>query len=807
MDCVASSQTRQSVDIRPPVETCLTLPMQGFLNRMCCRVVMLFAVALVCAPLNSATVSPLFARGYTVLPQPQQVEFKGGDFEFGSGWRLEVGEGVKPDDVAITILKEDLQNRDGITLATRGPGKAIALMIRRGSVAIGAAADRDRQALEDQAYRLELANDGIRITANAPTGLFYGAETLVQLVKETHGKYWLPEATITDWPDLEQRNIYWDDNHHLERMEVLKRTLRQAAFYKINGFVIKLNGHFEFKSAPAVVEPYALTPEQLQELTDYGLRYHVQLIPYLDGPAHVAFILKHPEYARLREFPDSNYEMCTTNPDTYKLLEGMYQDLLDANRGVNYFYLSTDEPYFVGMADNDQCHSKQRAEELGSRGKLLAEFVRKTAGYLHKQGRKVVFWGEFPLVPSDILSLPSYVINGELYGKTFDEAFKAHGIRQMIFTSTVGWKELLFPSYYIRPATEMLPGPAGGAYEPVPPGPGIISEMFNLISYTPERQYAEIMGAVVAGWADEGLNTETMWLGYATGLAAAWHPGAQNPRELMASFYRLFYGPGTKNMGWLYQLMSEQAQFYKDSWNVVASAARKGIWGDYAPVIYKPRMPAEDQTLPLPPVPSGELLDRDPGWAKANARRLQLASYFFSQNDTLMDLLNRNLQSVRFNHYNLEVYVSIAQLYRQNLEMLMELQQINGLLNAARRAAARAQAEEAVGDVDQALDLAQQIREQRNAVYASAVQTWDKGWYPRVAEANGRKYLNEVDDVKDHLPMRTVDLSYLIYRELLLPFGKWYDQVETARNQYAKEYGLPARTDRLNWKDYQTLAH
>ena len=73
-------------------------------------------------------------------------------------------------------------------------------------------------------------------------------------------------------------------------------------------------------------------------------------------------------------------------------------------------------------------------------------------------------------------------------------------------------------------------------------------------------------------------------------------------------------------------------------------------------------------------------------------------------------------------------------------------------------------------------------------------------------EANGRSYLNAVDDVKDHLPMRTADLSYLIYRELLLPLGQWYDQVEAARNQYAKTYNLPARNDKLEWKEYTAKA-
>jgi hexosaminidase len=765
----------------------------------------ILAVLASAANFDAATVSPLFERGYNVIPVPQQVSLKDKDFQFGNGWRLTLGSGVNESDVAVESLKNGLATRDGVTLEAGGQarGNTIQLVTEPGSVKIGEAEDNNKTALEEQAYTLDLASNRIQIRANAATGLFYGVETLVQLVKRANRKLWLPEGTITDWPDLEQRNIYWDDNHHLEHLDVLRHALQQAAFYKINGFVIKLNGHFEYASAPAVVDPYALSPSELQELTNYGLRYHIQLIPYLDSPAHIAFILKHPEYASLREFPDSNYELCSTNPASVKLMDGMYHDLLDANRGVKEFYLSTDEPYFVGLANNSQCHSAERTKQLGTVGKVLAQFVAELADYLHERGRQVIFWGEFPLVPGDIPSLPPYLINGELYGKEFDEAFRAHGIKQMIFTSTVGWKELLFPSYYIRPATEMLPGPSDGAYEPVPPGPGIIPEMFNLISYTPERAYADIMGTVVAGWGDEGLHPETMWLGYATGSASAWHPGAENPRELMTSFYSLFYGRGGTDMGRIYQLMSEQGQFYKDSWNVEASNARKGIWGDYAPVIYKPRRPAEDQTLPLPPVPSGELLNRVHGWASVNERRLELASQFFSQNDELMDLLHRDLQSVQFNRYNLEVYLSIAWLYRQNLEMLLELQQLNTLLNSAQKAAAEADAKQAVASADEALDLAQQIRVQRDRTYADVVQTWYKSWFPRVAEANGRRYLFAIDDVKDHLPMRTVDMSYLIYRELLLPLGGWYNKVEAARNQYARTYGLPARIDTLNWESYK----
>ena len=77
-----------------------------------------------------------------------------------------------------------------------------------------------------------------------------------------------------------------------------------------------------------------MSPAELQELTDYGLKYHVQLIPYLDGPAHDAFILKYPEYTALREYPDSNYEFCVLIRHL-RVVEGMFDDLLAATKAVS----------------------------------------------------------------------------------------------------------------------------------------------------------------------------------------------------------------------------------------------------------------------------------------------------------------------------------------------------------------------------------------------------------------------------------------------------------------------------------------
>src|SRR6185369_9164871 len=443
--------------------------------------------------LLTAGPSALFERGYTVMPEPQKVRLGENDFRFGAEWRLELGPGLKPGDAAVEALQEDLQSRHHLHLDSQGQGRGVLrLTIAAKSVAIGAAQDKDKEAIGAQAYRIDLARDRVTVTANAAAGLFYGVETLVQLLKPRQGSLWLPEGRIEDWPDLQLRQIYWDDAHHLDRPETLRKAIRQAAFFKINGFALKLEGHFQFKSAPAVVEPYAMTPQEFQALTDYGLKYHVQLIPYLDGPGHIAFILKHPEYAKLREYPDSNYELCATKPDSYKLMFGMFQDLMDANKGGKYFYLSTDEPYYVGLADNPQCHEGARAKELGSVGKMLAEFTTKTANYLHDHGRTVFFWGEYPMKVDDLASLPSHLVNGEVYGPQFDPVFKKHGIRQMIYTSSEG-EEKFFPDYFSLPGSKKLHPGSRSAQR--------VDDTFRKISYDTARRDADLMGLVNAGWA------------------------------------------------------------------------------------------------------------------------------------------------------------------------------------------------------------------------------------------------------------------------------------------------------------------
>ena len=114
------------------------------------------------------TVSPLLARGYVVMPQPQAVRLGAADFPFTRDWNV-LREGVAPGDAALEILSEELARRFHVQLANSSrPASTLRLVIAPNSARVGDAQDRDRGVLAQQAYKIELSRDRVTIVANAP---------------------------------------------------------------------------------------------------------------------------------------------------------------------------------------------------------------------------------------------------------------------------------------------------------------------------------------------------------------------------------------------------------------------------------------------------------------------------------------------------------------------------------------------------------------------------------------------------------------------------------------------------------------
>ena len=182
-----------------------------------------------------------------------------------------------------------------------------------------------------QSYTIKISPAQIEISGNSEQGVFYGVQSLLQLIRvDSKGRCRLPAGTITDWPALALRFVHWDTKHHQSRMETLKRYIDWAAFFKVNAIGFEMEDKYEYPSHPVIGAPGAYTKEQMHELTRYALERYIELVPQVQAPAHLAFVLKHPEFAHLRVTPDCNYQVSMCNEEAMDLIFDMYQDMIDA---------------------------------------------------------------------------------------------------------------------------------------------------------------------------------------------------------------------------------------------------------------------------------------------------------------------------------------------------------------------------------------------------------------------------------------------------------------------------------------------
>jgi N-acetyl-beta-hexosaminidase len=176
------------------------------------------------------------------------------------------------------------------------------------------------------------------IAANTETGLFYGLQTLRQLIR---GK-WDKEIAIADWPSFEHRAVYDDISRGpISTIDFIKQQIERLAEIKINALsfyiehVVQPLSHPDF--APANGK---LTIPQIKELSAYAAKYHMQLVGSLILRTFRK-ILSLPQY---KEMGDFNYDSLIP---TRKFLESVIGELCDAF-GSPYFNVNCDETFDLG---------------------------------------------------------------------------------------------------------------------------------------------------------------------------------------------------------------------------------------------------------------------------------------------------------------------------------------------------------------------------------------------------------------------------------------------------------------------------
>ncbi len=708
-----------------------------------------------------AQATSLFQKGIAIIPYPKEVKLTGRDFILDNNVTIVTDKNATPDDqFAVAGLLKYLDEVLGIKPKSgrQASGKTIYLTTKGADKKLG-----------PEGYSLTADETRLSVRAGGEAGLFYAVQTIIQLIQKQGSLGLINGIEMRDWPDTKIRAAHYDTKHHQDNREFVEEFIRDLSRYKINMLIWEWEDKFEYPSHPEIGAPGAFTMKEMQELTLYAKKYHIQIVPLVQGLGHVSFILKWPQFAHLRELPASNFEFCPLKEGTYKLLFDLWQDAIRATPGSGYVHIGSDETYELGKC----AACKKKEEEIGRSG-LYHLFLGKAARYVQHAGREAMAWEapmgwakgrlqvydkdmkqQQPVVPQKKLILTeSY--DYETPDLKYARQAKSLGYPVYAYDPNPGIEQLFLPYFFSKDGK-------GDTLK------GCLENSYDFLRSTMGKNVFD--GVIRTSWDDSGLPMEAWMLSFATTAAFSWNAAAPALPEFTSTFFKNRYGNNAGNIETLYKLLNEGAYFYMESFE-----RRVWAWGEIG-------------MTHLPDLPRGDALEYDPFWNTQYAGRVKAANAFLGKMDTAIAICRQNLHEEINNKYDIAVFLTLANLIRHTALTYLDLSRLENSIKQAH--------ENRFTDLEVSykslLEAEQIVKNQltrRDSVFNDLVAVWDKKRLPKGMSTQNKKYFFEQDRTR-HFANRVADMSYLIVDEQQLDLEDYLVKLQ----QYIDYFGhrfLPA---------------
>jgi len=344
----------------------------------------------------------------TLIPRPQQLTQKDGCFKIGS--KAEIC--CSDVELAHTaqLLARYLGVRDENITDKFGKNADFVLQLNQ---------TRDA-GLGQEGYELSIAKDQVCIKANTCAGVFYGVQTIRQLLPvgieskdDSTVTYALPCMEIRDAPRYDWRGFMLDESRHFFGKAQVKKTLDIMAFYKLNRFHWHLTDspgwRLEIKSYPKLTtlgskgdwssptNPGGFyTQEDIKDILAYAAQRHIVVVPEIDMPGHATAANRaYPEYSGggTERHPDFTF-----NPGkegTYAYLTDILKETVELFPSP-WIHFGGDEVSFAikKWQDNPDVQTLMQRESLNTLYEVETYFNRRMANVIHELGRITVGWDE-----------------------------------------------------------------------------------------------------------------------------------------------------------------------------------------------------------------------------------------------------------------------------------------------------------------------------------------------------------------------------------------------------------------------------
>lgn len=279
-----------------------------------------------------------------------------------------------------------------------------------------------------ESYQLSITPKQITISATDGAGLFYGVQSLLQLVNQNEGLKTkiLPAVLIKDTPRFSYRGLHLDVSRHFFTKNFIKKQLDMMAYYKLNRFHWHLTDgagwRIEIKKYPLLTDSAAWRPyktwkewhrngrkyctinnpkaeggyytqEDIKEVVAYAQSRFITVIPEIEMPGHSEEVLAvYPELSCSgKPYVDSDF--CIGNDSTFTFLENVLTEVM-ALFPSKYIHIGGDEASKKGWKTCAKCQARMTNENLKNVDELQSYMIHRIEKFLNANGRKLLGWDE-----------------------------------------------------------------------------------------------------------------------------------------------------------------------------------------------------------------------------------------------------------------------------------------------------------------------------------------------------------------------------------------------------------------------------
>lgn len=447
-----------------------------------------------------------------LIPSPAEFQF-GSDsdaFSFDAALPIQVGIAAGRETLfAAEQLQAAVQEATGLILARRKTADMSGGTRRLALVRVDRDPGQSGESNGDEGYVLRITADGITISATTEAGLFYGVQTLRQLLRTYGGR--VPALTIRDRPVLAHRGLMLDVSRgKVPTLATLLALVDGLAAHKYNQLQLYVEHTFHFPSHPTIgagADP--LTAEDILVLDEYCRERHIELVPNLQSFGHQRHLLSLPQYSHLDEV-GWRWSLTPAREETYHLLDELYADFLPAFSSA-WLNVDCDETWDLGTGQ-----SKTLAAELG-KGRLYLQHILRLRELAARHGRRIMLWADVlhhypelvPELPEDVLLLDWEYEAADDYPTT--RALGKSGRVFWVCPGTSSWNTLF---------------------------PRLDNSLANIRRFVRDGLDSGANGMLLTDWGDYGhyQPLSLSWYAYLFGAATAWTGAQTSPEEFDAAF-------------------------------------------------------------------------------------------------------------------------------------------------------------------------------------------------------------------------------------------------------------------------------